>query len=473
MRSLSFGLSSAIAFVFLLSCTHEKLQHARTEMASEGALLLEDSDSDGTSTPDWKNSAVAGVYSNSDTPTIPQFIRLARTSVDIEIYEMSDPEVRSALYDVMAKDVRVRVIKEPKALGEKCDVFSDSAAPKKKAGKKKMSEKAAADCAEQRALVIAIRAKGGAFVPFAKKQLCGRVKAASRCFEHGKMILVDTDRMALISTGNFSATNLCDLGAKPSRCNRDYSYITRDTRITSSLHEIFEKDLLGKRYDLASIVGKPEVAARLTVSPYSREPLFAFLRSAKKSIQFQTQYLYANSELPDVLIAKAKEGVTVEVQLADVCSFGKPTETKAYENYLVFSAMESAGIKLRMFNKTHKINGKPGYLHAKAIVVDGTRAWVGSVNGSATSIDQNREFGLFFTHPVRVEMLSTLMRRDIEEPTAQTWRDSLNCRYVGYQSPQAATSDQQTPELKVLKATKSQGSSQRDGDEESEEEVEE
>ncbi len=265
------------------------------------------------------------------------------------------------------------------------------------------------------------------------------------------MILVDTDRMALISTGNFSPTNLCDLEAKPSRCNRDYSYITRDTRITRALHAIFENDLTGKRYDLASIVTKPDVAERLTVSPYAKEPLFAFLRSAKMRIQIQAQYLYANSEIPDVLIERAKAGVKVEVQLADVCSFGKPSESKAYENYLVFSAMEAAGIKLRMFTKKTKINGKPGYLHAKAIVIDDTRAWVGSINGSKTSIEQNREFGLFFTHSSRVQTLSNIMSRDLEDPTAQTWRDSLNCRYVGYQSPEAAKNDPQAPRLESLK----------------------
>ena len=348
---------------------------------------------------------------------------------------MEDAEVRAAIRDALARGVRVRVVKEPKPIGETCDPFVEMIA---KPRKKKMSEKRASECNDQRALVREIRAKGGAYVPFAKKSLCGRTKKKGNCFQHGKMILIDTDRMALVSTGNFNASNLCDLPADPSTCNRDYSYITRDTRITRVLHEIFEKDLVGLRYDLASIVTKPEVASRLTVSPYTREPLFAFLRGAKKRIQIQNQYLNANSEIPDVLIAKAKEGVVVEVQLADVCSFGKPTESKAYESNLVFTALETAGVKLRMFNKTHKINGKPGYMHAKAIVIDDAKAWVGSVNGSETSIDQNREFGLFFSHPDRVSALSKMMAEDLEAPTAQTWRDSLACRNRGHRSADAA-----------------------------------
>lgn len=410
-------------------------------------LLAEDADPTEIKPPDWRASSVVGIYSNSDTPTVPQFIRLARTSVDIEIYEMADPEVRAAIREVMAKGVRVRVVKESKPLGETCDVFAEGKAKRKK---RRMSAKRAKECEDQKALVGEVRAKGGAFVPFSK-ELCGREKPSGQCFQHGKMILVDGDRMALISTGNFNPSNLCSLPADPNRCNRDYSYITRDTRITKALQAIFENDLKGKRYDLASIVRKPDVAERLTVSPYAREPLVSFLRSAKKRIQIQNQYIYANSELPDVLIEKAKQGVKVEIQLADVCSFGKPSEKKAYENYLVFSALESAGATLRMFTKKSKINGKPGYLHAKAIVVDDSRAWVGSVNGSKTSIDQNREFGLFFTHPTRVKLLSDMMSRDLVAPTAQTWRDSLNCRYVGYQSPQAAKSDREAPALKSLK----------------------
>jgi cardiolipin synthase A/B len=47
------------------------------------------------------------------------------------------------------------------------------------------------------------------------------------------------------------------------------------------------------------------------------------------------------------------------------------------------------------------------YMHAKVIVVDGQRAFVGSENISAASLDQNRELGIIISDP---NVLSTLQQ---------------------------------------------------------------
>jgi phosphatidylserine/phosphatidylglycerophosphate/cardiolipin synthase-like enzyme len=368
-----------------------------------------------------------GIYNNSDTSTVAELIRLAKSSVDIEIYEMNDPQVRQALRDVMRAKVRVRVVKEPKPIGESCDPWGTQADSE--------------NCSDQQGLVREIKASGGDFVPFRKETLCGRERKGRTCYQHGKMMIIDRNRFALLSTGNFNSSNLCDLAYRPKACNRDYTYITRDQVVLKALNEIFENDFRGRRYDLAAILSEPGVSERLTVSPYSQEPLVDFIRSAKKRIQLQNQYINPNSGLPEVLIEKAKKGVAVEVQLADVCTYGHVRDKQAYDLYLMFAAMEDAGVKIRMFNKAHKIDGRPGYLHAKAIVIDGERAWVGSVNGSATSLRENREFGIFFTHPQRVKFLAGILGHDFKHEGSQAWRDSLRCRNVSYQSREATLKD--------------------------------
>ena len=46
------------------------------------------------------------------------------------------------------------------------------------------------------------------------------------------------------------------------------------------------------------------------------------------------------------------------------------------------------------------------YIHAKLIVADGERAFVGSQNLSATSLDQNRELGIIVDDPVNLSRLT-------------------------------------------------------------------
>ena len=46
------------------------------------------------------------------------------------------------------------------------------------------------------------------------------------------------------------------------------------------------------------------------------------------------------------------------------------------------------------------------YIHAKLIVADGERAFVGSQNISATSLDQNRELGIIVDDPVNLARLT-------------------------------------------------------------------
>ena len=46
------------------------------------------------------------------------------------------------------------------------------------------------------------------------------------------------------------------------------------------------------------------------------------------------------------------------------------------------------------------------FMHAKLIVADGARAFVGSQNFSATSLDQNRELGILVADPAALATLA-------------------------------------------------------------------
>jgi phosphatidylserine/phosphatidylglycerophosphate/cardiolipin synthase-like enzyme len=70
---------------------------------------------------------------------------------------------------------------------------------------------------------------------------------------------------------------------------------------------------------------------------------------------------------------------------------------------------------------------RTGYLHAKAVLIDGADGWVGSVNGSVNATSRNREFGIFFKDQKSLDLLRRQMDADFTDRYATEWRDSLNC----------------------------------------------
>lgn len=463
-----------LVLLVLVGCTTASVDstaHLRGPAREKTQTLTEDEDNtpavdirrlnfpkEAVNDPVYEQRAV-GIFSNPDTPTIGQLLMSARNSIDIEIYEMEDPDIRNILRRKMQEDVKVRVVQEPTPIGKKCILFPEIIAAKaeaeanakakaearaKKTGRALNAKKPkkpyipTPECLDMRKFLEEVRAQkfeGPKYVAFNKTELCGQQSKQGLCFQHGKMVVIDR-RLALISTGNFNSSNLCNLAAipQPLKCNRDFSYVTRDREVIRALNFIFEKDLMQKRYsdELSALLKTGNLPDKLTVSPYSLDPLVAFIRSANKRIQFAGQYIRPNSGLVEPLLEKARAGADVEVILTDLCYYGGVSQLRAKDDSLMFAEMEKAGIKLKMFTSEKTIHNLPGYMHAKAIVVDGqdpqlARAWVGSVNGSAPSLNQNREFGIFFSNFQRVRALSEFIGDDFKDPTLLSWRESISC----------------------------------------------
>lgn len=353
----------------------------------------------------------SGLYENASETPLVALLDSAKRAIDIEIYQMGDPLVFKAILAAQADGVKVRILQEPNPVGENCGIFDP---PNKSTDDDKCSK-----LKEFRQKVVA---NGGVYAPF-NKRLCGG--ATTGCVQHGKMVIVDA-KAALLSTGNFNSTNLCNKKENPDKCNRDYSYIVRYAPAIQILGQIFERDLAGRPYNLQSILSRAG-AADLSVSPYSFSPIAALINSAKSSIIIQEQYL-KDPKMNDLLKAAAKAGVKVRVNVASVCAFGAPSETDVKKWTATYSAFEAVGIKVRAFTRKVKVGGLDGYLHAKAIVVDGKTAWVGSINGSTQSIGSNREFGVFFDGERDVKRLLTFMDGDFKHPGGESWQDSLDCK---------------------------------------------
>jgi phosphatidylserine/phosphatidylglycerophosphate/cardiolipin synthase-like enzyme len=355
--------------------------------------------------------ALSGFYDNEEGSPLFDLIDSAKKTIDIEIYMMDDRDLHSALRRAMReRGVRIRVVKDPSPLGETCNPFKEA------------TDSDTEKCADYKALAAEIKSRGGAFVPFNKKELCG-IEGKS-CFQHGKMVIIDSKKV-MLSTGNFNPSSLCNDNQNPSKCNRDYSFVSRRPLVVDTLEAIFEHDLKGERYDPRTLMSKRS-ANKITVSPFSEEPLVEWIDSARRSVEVQNQYLKEEA-INAALVRAASRGVDVKITLASACSFGKPKDKQRADLTRLFQSFDAAGIKTRMFTRQIEVGGKPGYMHAKAILVDGRRAWVGSVNGSSMSVRQNREFGIFFRNPFSVHHLKRILREDHADPRGETWQESLDC----------------------------------------------
>jgi cardiolipin synthase len=351
-----------------------------------------------------------GFYENSKAPVIYDLIKSAHSTIDIEIYEMNDPEIRRLLKDAMQRSVRIRILKDPTPMGSQCSLFTPS------------SSQDSEDCLAQKSLVSELRSHGHVFEAFNKDALCGEKNKP--CFEHGKMAIFDQSK-ALISTGNFDITNLCNLPLTPRVCNRDYTYITQDSEVIQTLKTIFENDLKGQSYSLPLLLTQ-KVRQKLTISPFAKKDILAFIQSAKTSIHIANQYLN-ETDLNQALIDAATRGVQVYILVASACSFGKPDEGAQNKLTQIYSSFDRAGIQSRFFTHKILINGRPGYMHAKAIVVDEQRAWIGSINGSMTAFHRNREFGIFFDDANSVKALVQSFKQDFGHSETESWQESLAC----------------------------------------------
>ena len=263
-----------------------------------------------------------GFYNNSDGSPAVAFIERSKASLYIEIYEMDDPKVIAAIRKALKRGVTVHVVKEPKPVGGSCRVF-EAAAPLTGQPEVFGVKAGGASCADQQKLVAEVNDAGGDYVPFTKPVLCGGGGTKS-CLEHGKIMISDSN-MALITTGNFNTTNLCDLDYAPSACNRDYTYLSDDASVVETLQKVIEMDIIGERYDVGSVMS-PGAEDKLTVGPNSLAPLVSFIETAKERIQIENQYL-KEPTINSALIAAAQRGVGIllaidEVQYLDESEFG-------------------------------------------------------------------------------------------------------------------------------------------------------
>jgi phosphatidylserine/phosphatidylglycerophosphate/cardiolipin synthase-like enzyme len=200
---------------------------------------------------------------------------------------------------------------------------------------------------------------------------------------HQKTITVD-DSESAIMTGNLTSQDYAT--------TRDFVVMDSQPADVAAIDSVFDSDWSG-----AAPAPGP-AGADLVWSPGSESQLIALVDSATRSVVLENEEMDSTA-IEEPLEADARRGVDVTVVM-----------TSDSEWDTAFSQLESAGVHVMSYPDT----AAALYIHAKVIDVDSAKAFVGSENFSAASLDYNRELGLITSSATVVGSLNSTLSSDAE-----------------------------------------------------------
>jgi phosphatidylserine/phosphatidylglycerophosphate/cardiolipin synthase-like enzyme len=199
-------------------------------------------------------------------------------------------------------------------------------------------------------------------------------------FTHIKMMVVD-DAVAMIMNQNLTLSAFTS--------NREFGVVTNRPDAVRAAAAIFAADWTrGPEPDPGPLVVSPTNA---------RGQLLALVDGSRVSLDLYAEVL-RDPEMLDALGDAARRGVRVRVIVSPSADFAAEME-----------ALAASGVDIRLSSSL--------YIHAKLIVADDKRAFVGSQNLSATSLDQNRELGIVVDDPVNLSRLTRTFAIDFRAAT--------------------------------------------------------
>jgi phosphatidylserine/phosphatidylglycerophosphate/cardiolipin synthase-like enzyme len=216
-----------------------------------------------------------------------------------------------------------------------------------------------------------------------------RWSSARYLLTHEKSMLIDGST-AYIMTTNFTRAAF--------HANREFDVIDRDRREASALDALFAADWAGRPYTPAD--------PNLVTSPSNaRAALGALIASARRSLDIYAEELQ-DGGMVRALAGAARHGVRVRLLL--------PAPAGPDPDGPAVAAAAAAGVAV------HRLAQTQLYIHAKAIMVDSARAFVGSQNLSTASLDRNRELGVLLSDRRAVARLERTFATDWRRPTASS-----------------------------------------------------
>lgn len=171
---------------------------------------------------------------------------------------------------------------------------------------------------------------------------------------------------------------------------RDFAVITTDRADVAAIVHVFDSDWAADRPPVST-----EAGPNLVWSPGAEPALVRIIESARRSLLVENEEM-DDGAIESALSAAARRGVRVDVVM-----------TSDSSDLAELGQLAAAGVHVRTYPESASL-----YIHAKVIVADGERAFVGSENFSVSSLDDNRELGIVLRARVLVASLSSTILHD-------------------------------------------------------------
>ena len=283
-------------------------------------------------------------------------ITTAKVRVWSEMYLLTDPGAIGALVAAHARGAEVRVLLEPSPYG-------------------------------------AATANQDPFTTLAAAGIDVRWFTVPEGLVHAKVVLVDDE--AWISTANLTTAGLT--------YNRELVARDAEPADVRRIEAQWLSDAVGAPTPEASPGGNDRPASRVLVAPFDARPrLAAAVEAARGSVALEVEEL-SDTDFAGQLIAARARGVGVKVVLPALADRSAATSATA-------ERLAAAGIDVRA------TGGPP--LHAKAVAIDDAVGYLGSVNFTRASFDDNREFGLLLADPGAVGRIRDTIGHDAATGTS-------------------------------------------------------
>ena len=193
---------------------------------------------------------------------------------------------------------------------------------------------------------------------------------------------------------------------------RDFAHTSTNRQVLSELHRLFESD-----WAYSAVVGResppfnptPRISmSDLIVSPVNgAERLVGLYQQARRTLDVYTELL-GNLTLESELVAAVNRGVRVRL-IAPVEVNGGTPEIQELQ-LASLAALAVAGVRVHVSGPSE--SAEMPYMHARAALIDGKIAYLGSISLSPDSITFNREMGLMLQEDVVVRKLQAQFESD-------------------------------------------------------------
>ena len=202
-------------------------------------------------------------------------------------------------------------------------------------------------------------------------------------FNHIKAFVID-NRVAIVMNQNLTRSSFDK--------NRELGVVTTRRADVAHAAAIFAADWTG---------GAEPADGPLIVSPTdSRTELLGLITGATRSLD-----VYAEVVRDEQIVAALEDAESRGVAVRLVVSADSAENDRGRDER---EQLTDSGAEVRL--------ARGGlYIHAKMLLVDGQRAYVGSQNFTATSLDQNRELGIILDDPASIERMSATFAGDFAD----------------------------------------------------------